>query len=280
MTTTSADPDRTIRRFPRSRKLIVDNGRAHEKRHPMVGLIEVDVTEARQLIRERKAATGEGLSFTAFVAACLARAVAEHPEVQAYRDLRHRLVAYRSVDVCLSAEVDVEGSSFPMSHVLRNADRRTVKDLHDEIRRLQRDPASSPSVRMIGPAKAFLVVPGPLRAWLWRSLRRWPRQQRELAGTVGVTAVGMFGPGGGWGIPFQVHSLNVVIGGIAERPAIVRGELVPREVLDVTLSFDHDVVDGAPAARFTARFRELLGSAYGLAEPVAAVAAIRVPTGA
>jgi pyruvate/2-oxoglutarate dehydrogenase complex dihydrolipoamide acyltransferase (E2) component len=253
--------DRTIRPFPRSRRLIVDNGRAHGRRHPMVGLIEVDVTRARALLRERKASTGEGLSFTAFVVACLARAVAEHPEVQAYRDLRDRLVAYRAVDVCLSAEVQIEGSSFPMSHVLRDADRRSVEDLHREIRRVQRDPASSPSARMVGPAKAFLFLPGPLRSWLWRGLRRWPERQRALAGTVGITSIGMFGVGGGWGIPFQVHSLNVVIGGIVERPAFVDDEVVPREFLDLTLSFDHDVVDGAPAARFTARLRELIGSA-------------------
>jgi pyruvate/2-oxoglutarate dehydrogenase complex dihydrolipoamide acyltransferase (E2) component len=259
--------DRIVRRFPRSRRLIVDNGRAHAKRHPMVGLIEVDVTRARELLRERKAATGEGLSFTAFVVACLSRAVAEHPEVQAYRDLWGRLVAWRDVDVCLSAEVEVEGGSFPMSHVLRGANRRSVEDLHAEIRRVQRDPASSPSARMIGPAKAFLLLPGPLRAWLWRGLRRWPRQQRELAGTVGVTSIGMFGAGGGWGIPFQVHSLNVTIGGIAERAIFVDGRVVPRELLALTLSFDHDVIDGAPAARFTARLRELLGSAFGL-EPV------------
>jgi pyruvate/2-oxoglutarate dehydrogenase complex dihydrolipoamide acyltransferase (E2) component len=268
--------DRTIRRFPRSRKLIVDNGRAHGRRHPMVGLIEVDVTRARELIRARKAATGRGLSFTAFVIASLARAVAEHPEVQAYRDLRDRLVAYRAVDVCLSAEVEVEGSSFPMAHVLRNADRRTVEDLHAEIRRVQRDPSSSPSARMIGPANAFLLLPGPVRSWLWRAIRRWPRHQRDLAGTVGVTSIGMFGAGGGWGIPFQVHSLNVAIGGIVERPAFVDAEPVPREFLDLTLSFDHDVVDGAPAARFTARFRDLLGSAYGL-EPDPAPLAARAP---
>jgi pyruvate/2-oxoglutarate dehydrogenase complex dihydrolipoamide acyltransferase (E2) component len=264
--------DRTIRPFPPSRRLIVDNGRAHAKRHPMVGLIEVDVTRARRLIRARKE-TGEGLSFTAFVAACLARAVAEHPEVQGYRDLRDRLVSYRAVDVCLSAEIEVGGGSFPMSHVLRDADRRSVEDLHREVRRIQRDPASSPSARMVGPAQAFLLLPAPLRAWLWRGLRRWPRRQRDLAGTVGLSAVGMFGAGGGWGIPFQVHSLNVVIGGIAERPVFVDGEVVPRELLALTLSFDHDVVDGAPAARFTARFRELLSSASGLTEPAVSGAA-------
>ena len=260
---TTHDPDVTIRPFPRSRRLIVDNGRADRKRHPMVGLVEMDVTRARAVMQRQKA-TGEGLSFTAFVVACLARAVAEHPEVQAYRDLRDRLVAARDVDVALSAEVEIEGGSFPMTHVIRAANRRSVRDIHDEIRRVQRDPASSPSARMVGPARMFLLVPGPIRAWLWRSLRRWPARQRALAGTVGVTSVGMFGAGGGWGIPFQVHTLNVVVGGIVERAVFVEGRVVPHEFVDLTLSFDHDVVDGAPAARFTARLRELIGSADGL----------------
>jgi pyruvate/2-oxoglutarate dehydrogenase complex dihydrolipoamide acyltransferase (E2) component len=74
----------------------------------------------------------------------------------------------------------------------------------------------------------------------------------------------MFGAGGGWGFPFQIHSLNVVVGGIVGRPAYDDGELVPREFVDLTLSFDHDVVDGGPAARFTAKLRELVESAEGL----------------
>jgi pyruvate/2-oxoglutarate dehydrogenase complex dihydrolipoamide acyltransferase (E2) component len=255
------DPDVSIRPFPRSRRLIVDNGRAHRKRHPMVGLVEMDVTRARALMRGHAAATGEKLSFTAFVIACIARAVAEHPEVQAYRDLRDRLVAARDVDVCLSAEVEIEGGSFPLSHVIRAADRRSVQDIQGETRRIQHDPASSPSAKLVGPVKAFLWVPGPIRAWLWRGLRRWPARQRALAGTVGLTSIGMFGAGGGWGIPFQVHTLNVVVGGIVERAVFVDGTVVPREFVDLTLSFDHDVVDGAPAARFTSRLRELLASA-------------------
>jgi pyruvate/2-oxoglutarate dehydrogenase complex dihydrolipoamide acyltransferase (E2) component len=39
-----------------------------------------------------------------------------------------------------------------------------------------------------------------------------------------------------------------------------------REYLNVTLSFDHDIVDGAPAARFAGRFTELVQSGYGLPE--------------
>ncbi len=51
----------------------------------MYGLLEVDVTVARQFIAEHKARTGETLSFTGFLTYCLARAVDENKAVQAYR---------------------------------------------------------------------------------------------------------------------------------------------------------------------------------------------------
>jgi hypothetical protein len=230
----------------------------------MVSLVEFDVTRTREVMRARKQATGEGISFTAFLAHCLAQAVAEHPDVQAYRDLRDRLVVFDDVDIGINVEVEMEGRSFPMGHVIRSANRKGVLDIQCEIRRIKHDPATSPSTRWIGPAKVFVMIPGPARAWLLRGLRRFPWQQRQLAGTVGLSSVGMFGAGGGWAIPFQVHALNVLVGGIAERPAFVDGAVVPREFVAVTLSFDHDVVDGAPAARFTARLRELVESADGL----------------
>ncbi len=42
------------------------------------GLIEVDVTRAREFLREHKAKTGESLSFTAFIITCLAHAIDEN----------------------------------------------------------------------------------------------------------------------------------------------------------------------------------------------------------
>jgi hypothetical protein len=38
-----------------------------------------------------------------------------------------------------------------------------------------------------------------------------------------------------------------------------------REYLNLTASFDHNMMDAAPAARFTERFKELIESGYGLA---------------
>jgi pyruvate/2-oxoglutarate dehydrogenase complex dihydrolipoamide acyltransferase (E2) component len=47
---------------------------------------------------------------------------------------------------------------------------------------------------------------------------------------------------------------------------VVDGQIEIRELLNVTVSFDHDIVDGAPAARFTQRFKELIETGYGLTE--------------
>jgi pyruvate/2-oxoglutarate dehydrogenase complex dihydrolipoamide acyltransferase (E2) component len=56
----------------------------------------------------------------------------------------------------------------------------------------------------------------------------------------------------------------VTVGGIGEKPVLVDGHIALREYLSLTISFDHDIIDGAPAARFTERLKELIESGYGL----------------
>lgn len=87
-----------------------------------------------------------------------------------------------------------------------------------------------------------------------------------MNGTVSLTAVGMFGNGAGWGIPVSNHTLQITLGGIAEKPALLEGRIENREYLCMTISFDHDVVDGAPAARFVQRLKELIENSYGISE--------------
>jgi pyruvate/2-oxoglutarate dehydrogenase complex dihydrolipoamide acyltransferase (E2) component len=76
----------------------------------------------------------------------------------------------------------------------------------------------------------------------------------------------MFGRGAGWGIPLAAPTpLMVTVGGIGAKQTLVEGRVESREYLSLTISVDHGVVDGAPATRFTQRFKELIESGYGLA---------------
>ncbi len=74
--------------------------------HSMYGLLEVDVTVARQFIAEHEARTGETLSFTGFLTYCLARAVDEDKTIQAYRKADRRLVMFDDVNVGLMVEAE------------------------------------------------------------------------------------------------------------------------------------------------------------------------------
>ncbi|MCC7362443.1 MAG: 2-oxo acid dehydrogenase subunit E2 [Anaerolineales bacterium] len=253
----------TVRPFPPERQLTIEGGQLAVRKHTVTALIEADVTLARRRLRAQAAQTGVALSFTAFILACLGRAVNADRALHAYRDWRGRLVIFDDVDVNISVEIDHEGRKKVLPHIIRGANTRAVRDLHDEIRAVQARPAATRSLRMAW----FVRLPRWARQVFYWYIFRNPAALKEGFGTVGLTAVGMFGQGGGWAIPFGVHTLDVGVGGIARRPALEPdGGLAQHEYLCLTLLFDHDVVDGAPAARFTERLRELIESAYGLAE--------------
>jgi len=238
-------------------------------KHSVYGLLEVDITVVRQFIAAYKARTGEALSFTGYLAFCLARAVAEDTSVQAYLKGRKRLVVFDDVDVGLPVERTIGGTRAPMGYVIRRANHKTFKEIHQEIRAVQTQ-AVPPNKGMPTWLRFGLVLPWPLSklfiALLRAAIRHDPRVLVAQSGTVGVTALGMFGHSSGWAVTPPMHSLMLVVGGIAQKPAVVEGRIEPREILNLTVGFDHDVVDGAPAARFVRRLVELIESGYGLAE--------------
>ena len=225
------------------------------------GLLELDVTEPRRAIATREEGTDDRLSFTAFLATCLAEAIGRHPTMQAYRNWRGDHVLFDDVDVMVMIETGDDDRRVPVAHVLRAANDRSVVALHREIRSVQRG-ASEPGDRRL--VDLFTKLPGPVRRLGYRLVRARPQLWKRFGGTVALTAVGMFGEGGGWAIPIANHSLGLTVGGIAERPRAIDGEVEIREVLDVTISVDHSIVEGAPATRFAGTFRELVEGGYGL----------------
>jgi pyruvate/2-oxoglutarate dehydrogenase complex dihydrolipoamide acyltransferase (E2) component len=253
----------TVTSFPKLRRLMVDGGRMGRQKHMIHGLVEMDVTLARQIIRDHKARTGEALSFTAFVLNCLGHAVDMNKHMHAYRNWRDQLVIFDEVDVSTLFEVEVDGLKLIRPHIIRAVNKKTFRDLHEEIRIFQARHEASREAAFIG---WFTRLPGFIRRLFYGILFKNPHWLKDYFGTVIVTAVGMFGSGAGWAIPVPNHTLQVTLGGIGEKPGVVDGRIEIREYLSVTVSFDHDIVDGAPAARFTQRLKELIESGFGLCD--------------
>lgn len=259
----TGDPGFTTVPFPKIRRLMVEGGRIGRQKHTIHGLVEMDVTRARRAIGAHKARTGESLSFIGFIIACLGQAVEANKYMHAYHDWRDRLVLFDEVDVNTLFEVEVEGRKLIRPHILRAVNKKTFREIHTEIRAFQAGHPGSQEAKFIG---WFVRLPGFIRRLFYGLLFKNPKMLKEYFGTVILSSVGMFGSGGGWAIPVPNHTLQVTLGGIAQKPGVVDGEIKIREYLSVTVSFDHDIVDGAPAARFVQRLVELVEGGYGLLE--------------
>jgi pyruvate/2-oxoglutarate dehydrogenase complex dihydrolipoamide acyltransferase (E2) component len=249
--------------FPSARNPIVDTGYVAAKRHIIHGFLELDVTEARRIIKGTTGSDGKPISFTAYLVASYARAIQQHPNVQAFRDIFGRLVIFHEVDV--STMIEPRPGAVAIPHLIHNAQARTVRDISEEIRALQS--SVHPWGKMEGFVKMGAKMPRFLRLGYMRLLKLNPSRFKKIGGTTMVSSIGMFGKRGGWGLGFLgYHTVGMLVGGISEQPIAYQGSIALRECLHVTLSFDHDIVDGAPAARFARAFTDLVEEAKALEE--------------
>lgn len=89
------------------------------------------------------------------------------------------------------------------------------------------------------------------KAVCWSRLFCDPFRGKRTMRMVSVTSVERFGKVAGWsnwGILVEFHPLTVSFGAIARKPAAVGDRVDARELLGMTIVFDHDVVDGRPVA--------------------------------
>jgi pyruvate/2-oxoglutarate dehydrogenase complex dihydrolipoamide acyltransferase (E2) component len=265
-----------VRRFLKIRTLTIDTMRWGSKRHHIPILLEIDVTDARIAIRAQKK-LGQRIGFTGWMVKCIAQAVSEHKSVQALRQGNRRLVVFDDVDVAIMVERAVgepgAGETLPTPFTIRKASEKTVATIHAEIRAAQQQPLVAGEVQHNSDHTSWLIkfytrLPRIVRdLFFWQPLFHNPFLIKQKMGTIGITVIGISGQSGmSWGIPIGIHPLLVAVGAIAKKPGVVNEQIVIREYVGLTILFDHDVIDGAPVARFIRRLQELMTGSYGLRE--------------
>jgi pyruvate/2-oxoglutarate dehydrogenase complex dihydrolipoamide acyltransferase (E2) component len=257
--------------YPTSRQLTFDLGKIGRSKHHIKALLEVDVTEARNLIRQSRH-TGRKVSFFAWLLKVIADCVALHPPVAGINQPhRNKVIVFKEVNVSIVVEKEVNGARVPLPYVLRRADRKTLDQIHEEI-----ESAKSQAIRNEGDyvlnesyntagVKLFVRLPQWLRLLFMRAfLLNSPQRIQDAMGTVMVTTAGMIGHTQGWIMPFSMHPLGLALGSLNEQAFLYRGEIQKREILHLTVLIDHDVIDGVPAARFVEDLVRKLEAGFGL----------------
>jgi pyruvate dehydrogenase E2 component (dihydrolipoamide acetyltransferase) len=192
---------------------------------------EVDFAEAvrfrTQLGPEFERRYGARLTYDTLVARACALAMAEHPGMNAHWSEQGPLL-FEQVDVGVAVALP-EGLTVP---VVRDVARRPLW----EVARAVNDVVARAQEGRLGP--------------------------EDFGGTFTITNLGMYGVEGFTPIvnPPEVGILGV--GAIQRKPVEVDGAVVVRERLTLSLAFDHRAIDGAPAAAFLARVREVLEKPY------------------
>ncbi|MGO4598732.1 2-oxo acid dehydrogenase subunit E2 [Terrabacter sp. 2RAF25] len=246
-----------VRRVGKERDPVLDRLVGASRRFQVHALVELDVARAAERIRS---AAGE-VSWTGFVIGSVARAVAVHPDVNVRRAGRH-LVCFDRVDIGTTVERGTSDDPMLDITVVPAADRLSCAEVTSMLHEAKVGPP--PVHEATRAVTTLLRLPAPLRRAGIRALGARPKTSARFGPAVGVTSLGMFGHAWGWVIPVAPLTVIVSVGSVVDRPAVEAGVVVARPRLPLTLTFDHAVVDGAPAARFVETLRELVETAAAL----------------
>lgn len=257
--------------FSLERKQIVDFLSIAKSKHTAHAVLELDITGMRSNIRSASRKAKRHTSFTGYLLYCYARAVDADKMIQAYRK-GNKLIVFNDVDVSTMVERTVNGSLVPVSYVLRKANTKSVFEISEEIQAAKNGTSSelidSPEMKNYQKLIGLVKRVGFLRRWFLKRMFKDPFKKKKFNGTVGFSSMGMFSYNtAAWVIPITPQVLTAMVGGIREVPAIVGGELTKREVVDMTISMDHDILDGAQTARFIERLRKILLQGIDVMQP-------------
>ena len=257
----------TIKPFPKRRKLVTDIGWLARSRHPMQGVVEVDITDTRSLIRRTRGETGAQLSFTSFLVATVAQAMLRTSEVNATHTLHGKIAYFDDVNVLTMIEVtNTDGMRIPIGHLIAAANRLSPAQIEERIDKFRNSYNDAAETRMLD---MMTSLPRFLRRGLFGRMPKNPKFIQSTMGTVVVSAVGMFIPRhAAWALGRANHTVSVWVGSTVDRVCNIKGQLVTRTMACITIDLDHDIIDGAPGAKFVADLVEMIENATVLKNPV------------
>ncbi|EMJ91515.1 MULTISPECIES: dihydrolipoamide acetyltransferase family protein [Leptospira] len=146
----------------------------------------------------------------------------EVPEVNSSWREDH-ILEHGRIDIGIA--VSIEGGL--ITPYVRNADQKSVSEISLEIKEL----ASRARERKLKPGE-------------------------YTDGTFTVSNLGMFGISSFTAVINEPEAAILAVGALVQKPVIKEGNIVAGKTLNVTLSCDHRIVDGATGARFLSSFRE------------------------
>jgi len=242
--------------YPGHRAFIHDVMAEGRRKNIINLLLEVDVTVLKQTVEQANAEEPGRLSLTACIAFAFAQAIDADKGMHAYRDGGKRTILFEEIDIAVMVEREIDGAMLPVPFILRHAASKHATAIREELHQAQ-ETAIGTTGPMSALDRAFFSLPLFLRKIIWIFIRRDPQLFKQLIGTVGLTSMGMHGSGSAVCIPITPMTLTLSIGTIGKRLKLM-DKVVEREILQLNLGADHDLIDGVPLMRFAENLKNRL----------------------
>ncbi|MFN8241397.1 MAG: 2-oxo acid dehydrogenase subunit E2 [Bacteroidales bacterium] len=238
--------------IPRSRIATFDIFSVGLGKHHVSALLEFDVTSARRGLQELRR-QGLNISFNAFLIKTIGNVISRNPDAAAYIFNRRKLIRFNDINISVLVEKSINGAKVPVPLVIEKADSISAIEITskiEEARKGEMNEGDIVSGRDTGFAeKLYYQLPGFLRRLTWHIMLANPVFAYRKMGNVVITSVGMIGKINGWFIHKSIHPVSFGVGSILKKAVVVEDEVKIREILNMTILVDHDVIDGAPMVR-------------------------------
>lgn len=166
------------------------------------------------------------LTFNDFVIRACALALRDHPQVNSgFNSVNQSIILFKTVDIAVAVTVD-GGLITP---IIRHADYKNMGELSLEVREL-----------------AARARAGKLKS------------EEYKGGSFTISNMGMFGITDFAAIINPPQSAILAVGGIEDCPRVKQGAVVAGKKMNLILSADHRVLDGAEAAKFLKTIQKYL----------------------
>ena len=257
-----------IQRFPKTRIATADVCAIGMQKHHIAGLLEIDVSASREKIKQYKKERKTAISFTAWLIKVISQTIKDYETVAAYLEGKRKILIFDDINISMIVEKNLNGQKIPIPLVIEKANERSIESISKQITDARHKNFTDKDIVLHNQSsrmeRFYYSLPGFIRLSFWRYLLRNPRLAYSKMGNVSVTSVGMMGNANGWFIPTSVHPVCFGIGKITKKPVVVEDKIVIREILNMTVLLDHDVIDGAPMARFVSALSENIEKGIGL----------------
>ncbi|WP_036876484.1 2-oxo acid dehydrogenase subunit E2 [Xylanibacter oryzae] len=245
--------------FPDSRIASIDVCEIGKHKHHIVGLLEFDVTDSRRKIREYNKKNQTKISFNAWLIHVIGKTIKKHETASSYLIGKNNLMIFDDINISIIVEKKLDGTKVPFPLVIEKVNEISIESIAAKISMAKNQELTQKDITLQKKAKQaeriYYLLPRFLRLLFWKYLLKHPKFAFNRMGNVAFTSIGMMGKINGWFIPISVHPICFGIGSIIKKPAVIDNEIAIREILNASILIDHDVMDGAPMARFINELR-------------------------